>query len=147
MKNKKYIEFFFLLLRLFCGGIFIYASLYKIASPGEFAHQIYNYKLLPTWAINPMAIILPWFQLLCGFSLVLNRFQLGASLGTVLMMIAFQIGLMAALLRGLNISCGCFKSGGSPATWFTFLRDFLFLLACLAVFLKNRHQLKSCATE
>jgi hypothetical protein len=106
--------------------------MYKIASPGAFAHEIYNYKILPPWAINPVALTMPWIQLFSGLCLILNR---GARAGGVLilgMMIAFQIALASALIRGLNISCGCFKSGGSPATWLTFGRDFL-LLALAAV--------------
>jgi hypothetical protein len=128
---------FWLLARVALGGVFIYASYYKILSPGAFAHQIYNYKLLPLWAINPLALVLPWFQLLCGLMLIFNRLTIGASLGIVFMMAAFQAGMASALIRGLNISCGCFKSGGSPATWATFARDSLLLLLAVVVMVRS----------
>lgn len=120
-----------MLLRVILGGLFIYASIYKIGAPGAFAHQIYNYRILPTWAINPVAITLPWLQLFCGLALIFNRGVKGASLWLAVMVGVFQIALASALIRGLNISCGCFKSGGSPATWLTFGRDFLLFLATL----------------
>src|SRR5689334_20005614 len=87
--------------------IFVGASFYKIQSPGAFAEQIYNYKLLSPWAINPLAIFLPWLQLLCGISLLFNRFKEGAIFWVALMIAVFQVAVASALMRGLNISCGC----------------------------------------
>ncbi len=115
-------------LRVGLAILFIAASYYKIMSPGAFAHQIYNYKILPFAMINPLAIVLPWLQLFCGLALLSNRGVKGASLLLVLMLFTFQIALASALLRGLNISCGCFKSGGNAATWWSFGRDFIFLI-------------------
>jgi hypothetical protein len=111
--------------------LFIAASYYKLMSPGAFAHQIYNYKILPFWLINPLAIVLPWTQFFCGAALVCNRGVKGASLLLVLMLTVFQVAVASALLRGLNISCGCFKSGGGAATWWSFARDFVLLTAAL----------------
>ena len=118
-------------LRVILAGIFIVASLYKIVSPSSFAHQIYNYKLLPSWAINPVALSMPWLQLLCGLAILLNRFEGGAVVLISLMLLTFQAAIASALVRGLNISCGCFKSGGAPATWLTFGRDSMMLIAAL----------------
>lgn len=119
-------------LRIGLGVMFIAASVYKIGTPGSFAHQIYNYKILPGWAVNPAAMALPWLQLFSGLALVLNRFVTGASMLIALMMLTFLGALGSALVRDLNIACGCFKSGGSPATWLTFARDAgLFSLAAL----------------
>ena len=127
MNKEKLIHIFWLLLRLGLGAMFVYASIYKIQTPGSFAHQIYNYKVLPSWAINPLAITLPWLQLYCGLALIINRFSLGASIYITLMLVVFQTALGQALVRGLDVSCGCFESGGDSATWTTFLRDTLFL--------------------
>lgn len=120
------------------GGILLYSSLYKIHSPAAFAHQIYNFKLLPVWAINPVAITLPWLQFISGGALILGLGTQGASALILLMMLTFQSAVASALLRGLNISCGCFESGGNPATWLSFGRDFLILLLAAVVFLRER---------
>ncbi len=134
MKNKLWLA-----LRLGLGALFIYASLYKIVSPGAFAHQIYNYKILPPWAINPVAIVLPWLQFFCGLALLINRGVRGASVLIFAMLVVFQAAVASALVRGLNISCGCFKSGGEAATWWTFARDFiLVVLAALQLYGSKR---------
>jgi len=129
--KEKISKYFFVVLQIGLGILFIYASYYKIVSPGGFAHQIYNYKLLPPSLINPVALVLPWVQLLCGLGLLINRWTLGASFLVVLMILVFQFGLASALIRDLNIACGCFKTGGSPATWWTFARDSLLLFSAL----------------
>jgi uncharacterized membrane protein YphA (DoxX/SURF4 family) len=128
---KRPSEVMFLLLRLALGAIFVGASVYKIATPGAFAHEIHNYQILPDWAVNPSAIVLPWLQLFCGLSLIFNRLSRGGSLIIVAMMAAFQFAVASALIRGLNISCGCFHAGGATATWRTFARDSLILIAAL----------------
>jgi len=136
-------KFFWTVLRVLLGAIFIYASLYKIGSPSAFAHQVYNFKLLPVWAINPVALVLPWLQLFCGVHLILNRWPVAASFWILLMMLVFQVAVASALVRGLDISCGCFKSGGSPATWVTFARDMMFLVLAGTVFFQERQ--KQCS--
>ena len=123
-----------LVLRIGLGLLFVYASLYKIISPTAFARQIFNYQILPVWGINPVANVLPWIQFLCGIALLSNRWVKGASFLLFGMMIVFQGGVASALIRGLSISCGCFSSGGDPATWITFGRDFLILVAVLLYF-------------
>lgn len=119
--------------RILLGIIFVYASVYKIINPEVFARQIFNYKLLPVWAINPAAIVLPWLQLLAGAALIVNRWSGGAALWIVGMMAVFQAALASALVRGLNVSCGCFEAGGAPATWATFGRDSLIFILALVV--------------
>lgn len=136
---RRPIDIVALVLRLGLGVLFIAASYYKIVSPGAFAHQIYNYKILPPWAINPLALVLPWVQLISGLALILNRGVKGASALLVVMLAVFQVAVASALFRGLNISCGCFKSGGESATWLTFARDFgIFLLAVLQLWFSTR---------
>lgn len=128
MKRTK-ADWAWMALRIGLGAVFVAASAYKIASPADFAHQINNYRILPPWAINPAAIVIPWLQLICGLALIANRMTRGASVLIVLMMAAFQVAVASALIRGLNVSCGCFRAGGSAATWWTFGRDGLILLA------------------
>jgi uncharacterized membrane protein YphA (DoxX/SURF4 family) len=141
MKNIFTLSTLTWIARIALAAVFIGASFYKIATPAEFAHQIYNYRILPPWAINPAANLIPWLQLFCGLGLLTRLFSRGASIWIVVLMAVFQIALASALFRGLNISCGCFKAGGSSATWMTFGRDFLIL--SLAVFTAWRLQRES----
>jgi putative oxidoreductase len=67
--TNKYLAFLF---RLYIGGLFIYASLYKINYPGEFAETIASYQILPYALIGVSAVILPWVELVCAVLLVLG---------------------------------------------------------------------------
>ena len=94
--------------RLILGVIFIYASLDKIQQPADFARVIQNYDMLPVILTNLVAIILPWLELYCGLFLIIGLF-LRASAGTIAaLMFLFIIVMSAALIRGLEIDCGCY---------------------------------------
>lgn len=120
-------------LRLALGGVFIYASVYKIAEPGEFARSIYNYRMLPEATINLMAIIMPWLELACGVLIIIGPLMRGSALLVGLMLLVFIIAIATALARGLDISCGCFKvgeaSGGRLVGLKTLTEDVLMLTA------------------
>jgi putative oxidoreductase len=107
-----------LLWRLFdliIGAIFIYAGGIKILEPVQFASDIDNYKILP-WTISVgLAFYLPWLEIFCGLALILRRLYLGGlSILTVLVGV-FLVATIAAKVRGLDITCGCF--GHASQSW------------------------------
>ena len=83
--------------------------------------------MIPDPMINLVAIILPWLELICGILLLTGFWHRSAAFIVSLMMIVFIIAISTAILRGLDIECGCFGSGTS-ANWTRILED-LFLLA------------------
>jgi putative oxidoreductase len=97
------------------GGIFVYAGAIKVLDPIGFANDIDNYKILP-WAIAaPLAFYLPWLEILCGLGLIGRKLYLGGlSILTALVSI-FTIATIAAKVRGLDITCGCF--GHASQNW------------------------------
>lgn len=111
--------------RLTIGGIFIYASHYKIVEPGSFARSIWYYHMVPVDLINLMAIGLPWFELLVGLGLIFGVLYRGSVLAANLMTLMFLIALGSAIMRGLSIDCGCFKAGAqaTEAAWEAFYFD------------------------
>lgn len=110
-------DYLTMLFRLVVGITFIWASVYKIIEPGDFAKSIWFYHMVPGVAINILAIILPWLELICGVCLIFGVFYRGSVVWINVMMIVFIIALTSAVMRGLDIDCGCFKaaksSGGS----------------------------------
>jgi uncharacterized membrane protein YphA (DoxX/SURF4 family) len=97
-----------LLVRIFLGGLFVVASLDKITDPQAFANSILQYKVVgPTLAMCT-ATILPSLELLCGLSLIIGLYPRGCALLITIMLVGFTILVASALLRGLDISCGCF---------------------------------------
>ena len=61
--NLKENDILPLLVRLFVGGVFIYASIDKIMHPHGFAELVNNYHILPPYLVNLMAIFLPWLEM------------------------------------------------------------------------------------
>ena len=100
---------------LIIGGVFIYAGVIKALDPIGFANDIDNYKILP-WAIGVrLAFYLPWLEILCGLALIARRLYLGGlSILTALISI-FIVATVAAKVRGLDITCGCF--GHASKNW------------------------------
>jgi uncharacterized membrane protein YphA (DoxX/SURF4 family) len=100
--------------RLALAGVFLYAAFPKIADPAGFAKSIFNYQLLPDAAINPLAIFLPWLELVCGVALLAAPpLRRGALFLIAGMLVVFVVAIGAAMLRGLNIDCGCFSTSGA----------------------------------
>ncbi|MBI2794448.1 MAG: DoxX family membrane protein [Ignavibacteria bacterium] len=107
-----------LLIRAFIGGYFVLAAIPKITEPLAFATSIYHYGLVPVWAINAIALILPWLELLAGSALLLGyKTKLAAAL-CGLMLLIFTLAVAWAVANGLHIDCGCFgEAGGEEVSW------------------------------
>lgn len=130
-----------LLLFRFClGGIFIYAGVTKILDPEEFALAIYNYQILPDLLVNPVAVVLPWIEVICGFTLIFGWWIGASSLVLTGLLFIFLFALVITLARGLDISCGCFSSTGEgKISWLYLVRDFsLFAMGAFVFFFHGR---------
>ncbi|CAN2042238.1 Methylamine utilisation protein MauE domain-containing protein [Candidatus Magnetomoraceae bacterium gMMP-15] len=106
--NKKW-EWLYIILRVFLGVVFLWASWDKILYPKAFAEIIHNYKILPDSLINPIAVILPWIEAVCGFLLITGLWLRGSSLIINALLLIFIAALIFNMYRGLDIRCGCFS--------------------------------------
>jgi len=122
-------KIFVLTARIVLGSIFVYASFDKMANPGAFLKIIENYRILPVQLANPLAIFLPWLEFLTGLFLIAGKWEKGALLIYNILMIIFVIGLSQALIRGLDISCGCFsvKPSSTSEVWMRIILDIITL--------------------
>ena len=106
-------------LRLFLGGLLVYASHDKLFDPQPFANAVDNYQILPYSLVNLAAIVLPWIEMVTGLCLIAGVFAPGAGLVATGMFAVFTVALVSAVLRGLNINCGCFslEEGAEKVSW------------------------------
>lgn len=128
-------KFIVIACRLALAVIFLYAAVEKIIDPREFAVAIYNYDLLPDIAVNMLAVILPMLEIFLAVSLISGIYVRGASLTASFLFLAFAIALSASLLRGLDISCGCFGKSSENINWLYLIRDLSLFLMSIFVFL------------
>lgn len=108
VKNVLFHPYSVLVARMFVGLLFMFSSLDKIVDPSAFARSVANYGLLPNSISAVIATILPWVELLCGFAVLFGVCLRGSSLLLSAMIVVFTLAVTSALLRGLDISCGCF---------------------------------------
>jgi hypothetical protein len=123
-----------LLLRVYIGGVFVYASMYKINYPGEFAETIASYQLVPYWAVNLMALVMPWAELIGGILMILGVRTKSAATVIAGMLVMFSLAILITLIRDIPIGCGCFTSVEEPLGWSTLWRDLLWLAMTLQVY-------------
>jgi uncharacterized membrane protein YphA (DoxX/SURF4 family) len=126
----------YILARLTIGGMFIYTGVTHWSDPASFAKAIDAYRILPNgFLVNLAALSMPPLEIIAGFSVVSGIFIEGGSLAISGMLLIFAAALCASLMRGLDISCGCFTTDPNAAriTWWYMLRDISLLLVSLGI--------------
>ena len=137
-----------LLLRFVVGGTFVYASLDKIADPAGFAQAIFRYRMVDAVWLHPMALTLPWLELVTGLALILGRARRGAALLILLMLAVFMAAIVSTLARNLDITCGCFHTEGGHAVGMSLLvRDALLAVGSIMLLMGRRAQRGSRAAN
>lgn len=117
---------------------FLYADTEKIINPQSFAIDIYNYRLLPDFAVNLLAIILPWIEVFVAVSLISGFFSRGSALIATLLFFTFTVALTVNLIRGLDVSCGCFGSSDDKINWLYLFRDLSLMAISIFILLYDR---------
>ena len=125
-------RFLWRILDFVLAGIFIYAGALKAIDPVQFANDIDNYKLLP-WPVSvALAFYLPWLEIFCALGLVFRFLYRGALSILSASIVVFTLATIAAKVRGLDITCGCF--GHASQNW-SFPAHLVTNLAILAALL------------
>jgi uncharacterized membrane protein YphA (DoxX/SURF4 family) len=95
-------------LRLAVAGPFIYAGVLKISDPATFATSVSNFRVVPYEWTHLIAIIIPWIEVLAGVLVLAGFWLRAATLVIASLTFVFIVLISSALVRGLNIECGCF---------------------------------------
>lgn len=129
-------SYVYILLRWVLGLIFIWASVGKISDPGGFAEVVKNYRILPPVLVNPFALILPWVEMICGVTLIIGYLAKGSAVILDILMIVFIISIGINIIRGVDISCGCFSNSlvATKSMISYLIRDITYLMMGIWVF-------------
>ena len=88
---------------------FLLAGSLKVWDPLAFAGQLFAYRLLPPAAVAPVALALPWIEVLAALALLaVPRWRRAGALLIAGMLLAFIAAEISVMARGLAIPCGCF---------------------------------------
>jgi hypothetical protein len=116
--------------RFLLGAAMLLAAIAKIPDPAAFQIDILNYQLAPVWLAAATALFLPYFELVCGLVLITGfRPLYRAALWSVVgLLIIFVFAYVSTLIRGIDISCGCFgEITREWAAWKILARDAILL--------------------
>jgi putative oxidoreductase len=121
-------------LRIALGALFVVTGVLKLGDPTAFAVEIHNYQLFPGLA-PVLAATLPAVELVVGAAILVGprAWVRAGALASAALMVVFTAAVGSAVLRGINISCGCFGAGSGPVTLMTVLRDVALLGASFAL--------------
>jgi len=114
------------------GLLFIFAGLSKLQDLSEFTKDINDYRMLPQDWAPYLAAWLPWLETFTGAAILFRPFRLTGIWLSCLLLAMFTFAVATALVRGVDISCGCFGKAfeayaGSASI--VLLRDICLLVA------------------
>jgi putative oxidoreductase len=112
--------------RLALGVTFAWAVVTKLPDLRTFAEEVANYQLLPSGLVPFATVAFVGLELVAAVALLLGRWVRAASLLSGALLVAFIVALTQALVRGIDLRCGCF-GGADLATWGTVARDVVLL--------------------
>lgn len=120
------------LVRWLLAIVFLLAAVPKLWRLEDFAMAVHNYRMLPPVLVGPAAVALPGIEALAALGLLTRRWRAASACIVVGLCAAFLVGVAAALVRGLNIECGCFSMLSERRVGYGLLAQdaVLFALAC-----------------
>lgn len=126
--------------RLGLGALFVYSAWGKINDPGLFADMVERYEILPRFAVGLFSLTLPMVELLTGLMFILTKWFREAAFLTVGLLMLFIAALAIAVVRGLEIDCGCFgvsAGGGRSELLLAIGRDVVLLVPAVWLLLRK----------
>ncbi len=131
--------------RLVVGLVFTFSGIIKLTDLIGFHYSILQYNILPFELTNPLAILIPVSELICGFLLLFNIFVKGATVLLKSLIIMFIIAIIYALINNLEIDCSCFGrlTVFSKISLQNLMLDIMIFIMLLMVFLKIKEEKKT----
>jgi uncharacterized membrane protein YphA (DoxX/SURF4 family) len=115
------------------GILMAWAGLAKIGDLHGFAEQLHNFRMMPIPLENLIAISLPWIELVAALALIFGvRARAGAML-SALLLAGFTTAVFVAMMRGLDIECGCFGTNDATRVGWVKIGQNLAMLALAVV--------------
>jgi putative oxidoreductase len=128
-------------------GVYLYAAIPKLMDPAGFAKAITNYRLVLPFIgqdyVYPTAMLIPALEVVVAIGLFFNQSKRAAAFLSAALMVLFIVLILQAVLRGLNIDCGCFGSSNvaqakaSKVGWLKIAEDIGWLAASVFVYKRS----------
>jgi putative oxidoreductase len=127
-----------LILRVYVGYFFLYASVSKIPYPAQFVEAAAAYQIIPYWFLNLGALLLPWIEFVSGLFLIIGLRTRAAAILVSLMLMMFTVMIAANMYWGVSITCGCYDTVGEPIGWKKLGEELMLFLFTIQVYFYDR---------
>ncbi len=101
--------------RLLVGGLLLVAGALKVGHAAELAAAMAGFRLLPAAIVGPLAVAIPFVELLLGAYLVAGLFTRVVAAVVTLQFVCYAAAIASAVVRHLPVACGCFGPNDSAA--------------------------------
>jgi uncharacterized membrane protein YphA (DoxX/SURF4 family) len=123
-----------LIIRVLLGGLLLAAGILKVGHPTELASTIAGFRLLPAEIVGPLALALPYVELLLGAYLVAGLFTRAVAVIAAVQFVCYAAAIGSAVARHISANCGCFGPNDSAvADWPHVAFDLMLAVACIFV--------------
>jgi uncharacterized membrane protein YphA (DoxX/SURF4 family) len=107
-----------LVVRVLLGGLLLVAGALKIGHATELAADIAGFRLLPAAIVGPLAVAIPFIEVLLGTYLVAGLFTRVVAAVATLQFVCYAGAIASAVARHISANCGCFgPSDSAVADW------------------------------
>ena len=106
------------------------AGAVKLPDPDGFALAVANYHLLPRQALTPVGYLLPPLEVVTALALLYPMTRRAGWLIASALFSIFALAIGSALIRGLDVSCGCFGQA-LTVSWAHLVANLLLIGLCL----------------
>jgi putative oxidoreductase len=115
------------------GLFFFYAGAVKLVDVATFMQSVEQYRLIDGFLAWGVALWVPWVECLAALGLWIKSLRRGSLWILTGLLVVFEIILLSALVRGLDISCGCLGSGSESSVLFAFGRNIVLLIIVIGL--------------
>jgi len=127
-----------IILRLLLAVLFLFSATGKLMSLEGSVHAVYNFQLMPDWAIIPLGYTLPFIELACGLGLLFGVLTRLSAMGIGAMSLVFFVAKAIVLfVQHRPILCGCFGELMDTFASVTIYMDLPVLLLALGIIFSN----------
>jgi uncharacterized membrane protein YphA (DoxX/SURF4 family) len=120
--------------RVLLGGLLLVTGALKVGHAPDLAAAIAGFRLLPAAAIGPLALALPFFELMLGGYLVAGLFTRVAAIVACAQFVVYAAAIASAVIRHIPANCGCFGPNDvAVADWPHVAFDLSLALVCAFV--------------